>query len=156
VAKTYRQGPVGALMDEYERAAEELIRILEGISEDDYERVRDTKTQDEDCRSIATIMRHVVRAGYGYANYMRTYWKQEPIVRWDQPLPHAEVTSALRQALTYMVETLEGHWEMSEKEANEMKMTVRWGPTYDFESLFEHAIVHVLRHRRQIDKFLGR
>ena len=156
MAKTYRQGPVGALMDEYERAAEELIGILEGISEDDYERVRDTKTQDEDCRSIATIMRHVVRAGYGYANYMRTYWKQEPIVRWDQPLPHAEVTSALRQALTYMVETLEGHWEMSEKEANEMKMTARWGPTYDFESLFEHAIVHVLRHRRQIDKFLGR
>jgi hypothetical protein len=31
----------------------------------------------------------------------------------------------------------------------------RWGPRYDLEQLLEHAIVHVLRHRRQIDKFLA-
>lgn len=156
MAKTYRQGPVGALMDEYERASEELIRIVEGLPDEDYERVRDTKTQDEDCRSIATIMRHVVRAGYGYAGYMRTYWKKEPVTRWDQPLPRAQVTAAMRQMLAYTVETLDGHWDMTEHDASEMKMVVRWGPTYDFEQLFEHAIVHVMRHRRQIDKFLGR
>ena len=45
---------------------------------------------------------------------------------------------------------------MSDQEAVDTKMQVRWGPTYDFEQLFEHAIVHVLRHRRQIDRFLGR
>ena len=30
----------------------------------------------------------------------------------------------------------------------------RWGVTYDFEQLMEHAIVHVLRHGRQIVNFL--
>ena len=156
MAKTYRKGPVGAMMDEYERASGELIQILEGISDEEFDRVRDTQTQDEDCRSIQTIMRHVVRAGYGYANYMRTYWKKEPVVRWDEPVRRADTPAEMRKALAYMVETLDGHWDMTDQECTEMKMVVRWGPTYDFEQLFEHAIVHILRHRRQIDRFLGR
>lgn len=156
MTKTYRQGPVGALMDEYERAALELASILESITDEEYERIRDPKTQDEDCRSIQTIMTHVIRAGYGYAGYMRTAWGKEPVVRWSETVTRAQALVEFRKALDYMIETLDGKWGMSEQEAVETKMTVRWGPTYDFEQLFEHAIVHVLRHRRQIDRFLGR
>jgi uncharacterized damage-inducible protein DinB len=156
MTKTYRQGPVGALMDEYERAALELASILESITDEEYERIRDTNTQDEDCRSIQTIMTHVIRAGYGYAGYMRTAWGKEPVVRWSETVTRAQALVEFRKALEYMVETLDGKWDMSEQEAVETKMTVRWGPTYDFEQLFEHAIVHVMRHRRQIDRFLGR
>ena len=156
MTKTYRQGPVGALMDEYERAALELLSILESITDEEYERIRDTKTQDEDCRSIQTIMTHVIRAGYGYAGYMRTAWGTEPVVRWSETVTRAQALVEFRKALDYMVQTLDGKWDMSEQEAVDTKMTVRWGPTYDFEQLFEHAIVHVLRLRRQIDRFLGR
>jgi len=156
VTKTYRQGAVGALMDEYERAAAELLSILNGITDEEFERIRDTTTQDEDCRSIQTIMRHVIRAGYGYAGYMRTSWGKEPVIRWDEPVSRGQIPGEMKKMLDYMVETLDSKWGMSEKEGTEMKMTVRWGPVYDFEQLFEHAIVHVLRHRRQIDRFLGR
>jgi hypothetical protein len=69
--KTYRKGAVGAMMDEYERAAGELSRILEGLSDEAYELVRDTETKDDDCRSIQTIASHVVSSGYGYAGYIR-------------------------------------------------------------------------------------
>jgi hypothetical protein len=154
--KAYRQGAVGALMDEYERAAVELVSILDKITDEEFERIRDTRTQDEDCRSIQTIMRHVIRAGYGYAGYMRTSWEKEPVIRWDEPVSRGQIPGEMKKMLDYMVETLDSKWGMSEKEATEMKMTVRWGPVYDFEQLFEHAIVHVLRHRRQIDRFLGR
>ena len=34
------------------------------------------------------------------------------------------------------------------------KMHVSWGQSYDIEQLMEHAIVHILRHRRQIERFL--
>ena len=34
------------------------------------------------------------------------------------------------------------------------KMRVSWGQLYDVEQIFEHAIVHILRHRRQIERFL--
>ena len=33
------------------------------------------------------------------------------------------------------------------------KILVRWGQTYDVEQLLEHAIVHILRHRLQIELF---
>ena len=39
--KIYRNGPLGALMDEYERVAGELVALIEGISGEEYEVVRD-------------------------------------------------------------------------------------------------------------------
>ena len=152
----YRSGAVGAMMDEYERVTGELARVLESISDADYKKILDPDTPDEDCRSAATIMRHVVRAGYGYAGYMRDAWGVERGARWDQDVTRAEAITHLRGMLDYMIATLEGHWNLSEAEATEMKMKTRWGVPYDFEQLFEHAIVHVMRHRRQIQRLLGR
>ena len=34
-----------------------------------------------------------------------------------------------------------------------LKIKTGWGQLYDIEQLTEHAIVHILRHRRQIEKF---
>ena len=36
---------------------------------------------------------------------------------------------------------------------NALKIKTGWGQFYDVEQLTEHAIVHILRHRRQIEKF---
>jgi len=154
--KTYRTGSVGAMMDEYERASEELIRLLESISDEDYERVRDLETQDESCRSIQTIMTHVIGAGYGYAGMMRDSWGAPRAEPKREPAPRRDVPAKMRTMLGYTVETLEGKWELSEEEQSAMRIQSRWGPVYDFEQLFEHAIVHVLRHRRQIEKFLAK
>ena len=41
-----------------------------------------------------------------------------------------------------------------EESDNIKKLTTRWGQMYNIEQLLEHAIVHVLRHRRQIERFL--
>ncbi|MFT4986997.1 MAG: hypothetical protein ACI81Y_002268 [Glaciecola sp.] len=40
------------------------------------------------------------------------------------------------------------------KELKKYSMYARWGTTFNFEQLFSHAIVHILRHRRQIEQFL--
>ncbi|AUP81600.1 hypothetical protein C1H87_11295 [Flavivirga eckloniae] len=40
-----------------------------------------------------------------------------------------------------------------EENDSEKKILVKWGQVYDIEQLFEHAIVHILRHRRQIERF---
>jgi uncharacterized damage-inducible protein DinB len=154
--KTYRQGAVGALMDEYERVVAELEGILEEISDADFELVRDTETRDENCRSIQTILTHVVGAGYGYAGMMRDAWGMERVGRMYEPMTRSEAPGRLAAMLEYTRATLEGHWDLSEDEANAMKMQSGWGQLYDFEQLFEHAIVHVMRHRRQIERFLKR
>ena len=156
MTRTYRKGAVGAMMDEYERAAEELLRILDGISDEEYERIRDTVTQDEGCRSIQTIMTHVVGAGYGYAGMWRDAWGVERKDPKREPFARAEARPRTKAMLEYTAATLERKWDMTEEEMNAMQMRSRWGQMYDFEQIFEHAIVHVLRHRRQIERFLGR
>ena len=152
--KSYRNGAIGALMDEYERAAAELKRLVEQLPDDDFTRVVDSQTEDEDCRSAQTIMSHVVRAAYGYADYIREQLSIESTRPQPKLLSRRESSEQLEAALLYTIETLDGRWEMSAEEISAMVIKSRWGAVYDAEGLLEHAIVHLLRHRRQIEKFI--
>lgn len=153
--RSFRKGGVGAMMDEYERAVAELSTLVSGLSDAEYEAVRDLETQDESCRSIQTIMHHVVRAGYGYATYIRTAFGT-PTERPQVPLPsRSDCAKMLSEVMAYNEATLEGKWQMPDEEIVKVRMDVPWGVTYDLEQLLEHAIVHILRHRRQIERFLS-
>lgn len=153
--ETYRSGAVGALMDEYERAASDLVRLVEQIPDDDFTRVVDSQTEDEDCRSAQTIMSHVVGAAYGYADYLREQFSVESTRPPRKLLSRRESLEGLQAALRYTVETLEGRWEMSAEEISRVVIKTRWGPVYDAEGMLEHAIVHILRHRRQLERFIS-
>ncbi len=89
--KTYRKGAVGAVMDEYERAAAEFRSLIAGLTEEQYTRVVGVSsphvskgsTVDEEplltcgLLTLQTIMSHVVTAGYGYADYIRDAFSLE-------------------------------------------------------------------------------
>ncbi len=143
-------------MDEYERAAAELGRLIEQIPDDDFVRVVDSQTKSDDCRSVQTIMSHVVRAGYKYADYIREQFSIESTRPQYQSLSRQESLQQLDAALEYTAQTLEGKWEMSGKEISGTVINSSWGAVYNVEELLEHAIVHILRHRRQIEKSSGR
>ncbi|HEX9959376.1 MAG TPA: DinB family protein [Pyrinomonadaceae bacterium] len=151
--KNFRKGAVGAMMDEYERAALEFRALIRETNEDEFTRIADGETGDEDCRSIQTITAHVVGAGYSYANYIRKEFSMpvEPVPH--EPVSRGEASGKIGKMLAYTIETLDGRWEMSDGEINKIVINSGWGVTYDLEQLLEHAIVHVLRHRRQIEKF---
>lgn len=142
-------------MDEYERAAVELRDLVEAIPETEFMKILDCETADEDCRSVQTIMAHVVGAGYSYADYLRTVFAIDS----NRPAPglfsHSESPARLDRMLEYTVETLEGRWIMSDDEIDAAVIKARWGVTYDAEQLLEHAIVHILRHRRQIERLMA-
>jgi uncharacterized damage-inducible protein DinB len=153
MTKTYRKGAIGALMDEYERAALELRNLVEKISENDYVKIFDSATTNEDCRSIQTIMSHVVRACYGYANSIRTVFSIEKQVYEPKQLSKNQVLEKFDEAMQYTVKTLEGRWEMPDAEI--FATSMKGDYPEDLEQKLEHAIVHILRHRRQIEKFLS-
>ena len=69
--ETYRSGPIGALMDEYERALNELTKVLSRFSHFQFVKIVDTDTSDENCRSVETILNHVIGSGYTYSNLIR-------------------------------------------------------------------------------------
>ena len=143
-------------MDEYERAAWELRRLVEQIPVEDLVRVVDPGTKDEDCRSAQTVVSHVVNAGYGYADLLRKVFSIPSTRPPKALLTHREFLEQLDAMLAYTAETLEGRWRMTEQEITSAAIKTGWGVTYDVEQLLEHAVVHVLRHRRQIEKFMRR
>jgi uncharacterized damage-inducible protein DinB len=154
MGKSYRKGAIGALMDEYERAALELKTLVKEIPADIFVRIVDPQTSDEDCRSVQTIMSHVIRAGYGYADYIRHLFSISSARPATQLLNQNESLKELQSMVEYTIETLDGKWEISDEVIVRTTIQSLWGVTYDLEQLLEHAIVHILRHRRQIEKLM--
>ncbi len=99
-------------------------------------------------------MSHVVGAAYGYADYIREQFSIASTRPQKKLLSRQESLEQLDAALRYTAQTLEGRWEMRYEEILSMVINSRWGVVYNLETLLEHAIVHVLRHRRQIEKFI--
>ena len=131
--ESYREGAVGALMDEYERAAWELRRLVEPMAEADVVRVVDPRTQDEDCRSVQSVMSHVVNAAYGYADLLRKFFSIPSTRPPKALLSHKESLEQLDAVLVYTDKTLEGRWKMTDEEISGAAIDTGWGVRYDVE-----------------------
>jgi uncharacterized damage-inducible protein DinB len=149
-------GSIRALLDEYKKAINELIGVIEPLNEKHLSVVVDGTTSDPDCHSIQTILAHVVCSGYGYTIDM------ENATGLNKPRPEREILNdvnqyidRLRLMFTYCEIFFKANPTLPiEQTDNAKKITVKWGQQYDIEQLMEHAIVHVLRHRRQIEHFI--
>ena len=148
----YRKGAVGSLMDEYEKAAFELKSVLQNVGVEDYSRI--VEGESEHCCSIQIIMNHVVRAGYGYSKYIRDALSMNALPVENKEIPQTEIGDEIDKMLAYTAEIFEGNRQITDEEMENVYFKTRWEVTYNIDQLFEHAIVHILRHRRQIEKFL--
>ena len=150
--RKFRPGGVGAMMDEYERAMKDLSDLVATIEEPEFSKIIDPDTQDENGRSIQAVLHHVVRAGYGYATAIRNA-TGDPSERPNPPAPTpGDIQNHMREMMAFTEATLEDKWTLTDPEIMKITVDAPWGVTYDMEQLLEHAIVHVLRHRRQIEK----
>ncbi len=155
---TLLQGGLGAILDEYQKASEEFISVIQQIPQKDFVKIVDEKTEDEDCRSVQTICRHVIRSGYGYANYVLI--SLNIVVDFpkadEMSIEKAEAaTNEIRKMIKYNLFNLyEVNREKIETDMYSVRFITRWGEEFNFEQILEHAIVHILRHRRQIEKFI--
>ena len=153
--KTYRQGAIGALLDEYERAIADLLHTITDISAEELVRIVDDKTTDPRCKSVQTILSHVVSSGYNYALYIRQVLGEK--VEFTNDVFHPDVNDYqgdLNDVFSFTEDTFNNIREDQVEQFDEdKKIHTRWGQAYDIEQMTEHAIVHILRHRRQIEKF---
>ena len=150
--KTYRNGAIGALTDEYEKALEELKTLLIKIPDAEFRKVYNTEV-DMDFQSVQNLVLHIIRSGYVYANHIRKRFGNSYIV------PEIEITKTeqgifeLNKMFEYTVETFEDKWLLTYDELMNTIIKTSW-TTYDLEAIIEHAIVHILRHRFQIEKMI--
>jgi uncharacterized damage-inducible protein DinB len=152
-------GSLGAILDEYQKASGEFQHVIKNIPQKDFTKIVDEKTSDEDCRSVQTITRHVIRSGYGYANYILNALDidtNSPDVNKMKIENADDGISGIRDMIEYNLRNLyELNREQIEERMFSVKFTTRWGEEFNFEQILEHAIVHILRHRRQTEKFIG-
>jgi len=154
MTKVYRKGATGALLDEYERAVSDLKRVISAIPDNALTIITDPHTADDNCKSVQTILSHVVHSGYGYAtsiHNLKGHNKPKPAKVFH--LTIKEYTDDLTGVISFTEDVLkEFKEEELEQLDNALKIITGWGQQYDVEQLMEHAIVHILRHRRQIEK----
>lgn len=156
MSKKYRVGAIGALLDEYERAIADLKTVILGIDDSILTVIFDPYTNDEDCRSIQTILSHIAYSGYGYAvsiHNVKGHGMERPKKAYHNS--KAKYIEDLDSLFNFTDNVLR-EFDDSEIEQfdDSLKIKVAWGQSYDIEQMIEHAIVHILRHRRQIEKIL--
>ena len=156
MTNTELTGSIKALLDEYKKAINELISVIKPLNYNQLSMVVDNNTKDIDCTSIQTILTHTIYSGYGYSVYI------ENAIGLNKTRPDEATFDNVNQyidQLNSMFEYCENLFKKNtnltiEQTDNSKKMNVGWGQQYDIEQLLEHAIVHILRHRRQIENFI--
>lgn len=149
-----RQGAVGALLDIYEHAISDLKNVIKSIPDSALTNSIDEKTTNEDCKSIQTILSHVVFSGYIYAVNIENL-KEQNVKRPDKiyHLTIENYLSDLANMFTYTENTFKKIKDIELEQCDDsLKIKTGWGQLYDIEQITEHAIVHILRHKRQIEK----
>lgn len=148
-------GPFGAVMDEYARAAVDFCSALEEVSPERF--TATIASPDPDCVSIRALSMHVLRAACGYADYIRerrglakTSPFSTPPLEITRP---SDVRPLLAEAMRYTEGALDGLYSADEDRFTMLIFRVRWGAIYDPEMMLEHAVLHLLRHRRQIRRW---
>ena len=150
--KTYRKGAIGALTDEYEKALIELKTLLLQIPDVEFKKVNN-KEADIDFQSVRNLVLHITRSGYVYANYIRKRFGNSYTVPEVEITKTAQGIFKLDEMFEYTVETFEDKWLLTDDELMNTIIKTSW-TTYDLEAIIEHAIVHILRHRLQIEKMI--
>jgi uncharacterized damage-inducible protein DinB len=153
MTKTYRKGAIGALTDEYEKALNELTEVLNTLTDKTFS-TPFPQVKNKYLQSVKLIIRHVVKFGYAYTDFIRE--------KIGSPIPARRVTinnleqasAQLNNMFLYTAETFKDKRLASRNALLNMIIETSWA-TYDAEALIEHAIVHVMRHRRQIEKLVG-
>ncbi len=146
---------VEALLEEYTNVVIALQKVITKLSYANLTTIVDSTTKDANCQSIQTILTHVISSGYSYVGYIRRLKK----IADNRPgklakMSSEEYHSDLNHLILYTIETFESiHDHELEEFDEDKKIKTSWGQVYDIEQMMEHAVIHVLSHRRKIEKF---
>ncbi|MEW5701094.1 MAG: hypothetical protein AB1792_02530 [Candidatus Zixiibacteriota bacterium] len=148
-------GPLQALIDEYARAMAEWADVLNGVTPQQY--IATMSLSDANSPNLQAIGRHVAGAAHSYVDHIedalggvdRGRRKHE----CDCDTPASTIRSAW-EGFDRMVVLLSRVRRFTDDDMEKVQFVARWGEHYNMSQMLEHAIVHILRHRRQIERWI--
>ncbi|MFA7329874.1 MAG: DinB family protein [Candidatus Delongbacteria bacterium] len=146
-----RPGALGALIDELQRALAEVEALLLPLDAAALDRPR---AEAGEFRTVREVVEHVLYSAHVYHNLQRQAFGL-PEVDWSPPGPDAaELVARLRALPAEAWDLLADKTDWTDEQVEALRIHAGWGTVYDLEQLLEHALVHVLRHRRQLEHWL--
>jgi uncharacterized damage-inducible protein DinB len=115
--------------------------------------VRLPSTQDPNYASLESLLKHSLKAARGYMT-----WLCEKLALPDPGIdPEPDVTHVEQEAESYIEHLLE-RWRLPLADVEEARFgtihTSRWGEDMSLEGMLEHAVMHPLRHRFQLEELM--
>jgi len=110
---------------------------------------------DEDYENRERLVAHVQRSARSYL-----LWIWEMLERPIEDLPYVREPDEIVPRLdAYMAETLDG-WRrhlapLAPEQLAPKQYLSRWGEPHTIEQMLEHAVVHPMRHRIQLERILA-
>jgi uncharacterized damage-inducible protein DinB len=114
------------------------------------------KTDDPDYESIEHLMRHLLRASRGYLT-----WICEVLGRPDPQVPAPPEVEAIDREAGAFLDVVLGAWRthltaISDEQAGSgTPYLSRWNHPYTIDAMLEHAVVHPMRHRLQLEELIA-
>ncbi len=148
VAGPYNHGGARALVAMHERALREFMQAWRSAKERD---VVLPATDDPSYASLEVLLGHVLGAAGGYLR-----WLCEVLDLPDPGVRDVPASDAIAAEAESYVEHLVERWnvpfrEVDEKTFDHRSAPARWGPSYCADGMFEHAVMHPLRHTLQLN-----
>ena len=140
----------------FQRAATDLVcGVVERFAPTRF--VAERPSTDPNTVSPQSICAHVCGAAYRYAHYIRKARAVDFVERYNVKPGEVGSPTVVRGLLTDAIRltevTVEPLLSATEEQIQALSFNVRWGPRYDPEMMLEHAVCHVLRHRRQLERW---
>jgi uncharacterized damage-inducible protein DinB len=110
-------------------------------------------TKDPSYASLETLLHHGFRASRGYMT-----WLCENLGLPDPGIDEAPEASRVEQEADRYLEHLLKRWRLPLAEVEEKRFEAihktRWGEDMSLEGMLEHAVMHPLRHRFQLEELM--
>lgn len=110
-------------------------------------------TDDPDYASLETLLHHVLRASRGYMTWMcDRLGLPDPGI---EPAPGPDVVAGeVDRYLEHLLERWRIPLQGVEPARLDEEHKTRWGATLSIDSMLEHAVLHPVRHRFQLEELL--
>lgn len=143
----YRYGGARALVELH---AEELTAFVEAWRTASTAGVTLPPSADPNCADLPALLHHVLRAARSYMTWMcECLGYPDPGI---DPVP-GDVAHDPRAYLRHLLAGWDGPLvPLDTRTAETAVFRSRWGVDYCIDAMLEHAVMHPLRHRRQLER----
>jgi uncharacterized damage-inducible protein DinB len=148
----YRYRGARALVLLHEKAMREYLPVWKAAARAN---VRLPATDDPSYASMESLLFHAFRASRGYMTWLCEKLEL-PDPRIDEPPAAASVEREADRYLEHLLERWRAPLSGVEAKRFEATFVSRWGETMSCEGMLEHAVMHPVRHRFQLEELLER